>query len=95
MQQLTREQAVQIHDSEGWKELSDVERFTFQLNQSRLCMPFGEFHRCAEVALGRPVWTHEFADRDSLANEFESGNQATFDDVVTKLAKYFPVNTEQ
>jgi hypothetical protein len=72
VKQLTREQAIQMHDLEGWKALTDVERFQFQLGQNRLCMPFSEFHRCAEVALKRPVWTHEFAGRDKLRKEFEA-----------------------
>lgn len=29
-----------------------------------LCGPFAAFHEYAEQAMGRPVWTHEFATRE-------------------------------
>lgn len=32
-----------------------------------LMMPVGEFHRRIELKLGRPVWTHEFANKDLWA----------------------------
>lgn len=48
---------------------TDRERFLAQLLANLLFMPMGEFHRCAEVALGRGVFTHEFADPRSLLLE--------------------------
>lgn len=35
-----------------------------------LMMPFGVFQEAADVALGRPVFTHEFAKPDRLWDEF-------------------------
>ncbi len=32
-------------------------------------MPFGVFHEAVEKALGRPVFTHEFANPDALKSE--------------------------
>lgn len=88
MEQLTREQAIAFHDSEAWKEMTDVERAAFQLNQECLCMPFAEFHRCVGVALGRPVWTHEFAFSDKLREEMNGKAKApTFDEILAMLPK--------
>lgn len=28
------------------------------------CCPFGEFHKDVEDRMGRPVFTHEFADKE-------------------------------
>ena len=28
------------------------------------CGPFEDIHQLAELMLGRPVWTHEFADKE-------------------------------
>jgi hypothetical protein len=33
-------------------------------------MPFAEFQKSMQEALGRPVWTHEFADCGRLRAEF-------------------------
>lgn len=68
--QLTKEQAIALHDDECWKDWTHRQRFEFQLHQDCLCMPFNVFHEAAEKALGRSVWTHEFAFRDDLVKEF-------------------------
>ena len=44
----------------------------FQLYEERLCMPFPLFHKAVEEALGRPVYTHEFAGVENLRQEFEA-----------------------
>jgi len=70
MEQLTKEQAIEFYDSGAWKNMTSKERAAFQLEQDLLCMPFGEFHKAVEEALGRPVWTHEFGlNRDGLRDE--------------------------
>lgn len=57
---MTQEQAIALHDSEFWKELSLRDRAMFQMFEPRLCMPFDVFHEAVEKTLGRPVFTHEF-----------------------------------
>jgi hypothetical protein len=69
-QQLTQAEAIAFHDSGAWEKLDLKERALFQFGQRLLCMPFGEFQRATEELLGRPVWTHEFADPDSLLDEY-------------------------
>jgi hypothetical protein len=68
--QLTEEEAIALHRSGRWQKWTDVQRAKFQLFQRRLCMPFEEWHRCMEVALDRPIWTHEFAFHASLIEEW-------------------------
>ena len=61
MKELTEEQAIALAVSEFWKDMSYQARAEFQMNTERLCMPFDVFHEAMEKALGRSVWTHEFA----------------------------------
>jgi hypothetical protein len=70
MTQLNKEEAIMLSKTNFWEKLNYSDRFKFQLFQNRLCMPFDIFHEAAEKTLGRPIWTHEFADRDRLRNEF-------------------------
>jgi hypothetical protein len=60
-EQLTRAQALAFHDSGYWREMTPVDLATFQLEQPFLCVPWSVFHDAVERALGRGVWTHEFA----------------------------------
>lgn len=39
--------------------------------------PFSDLHEYAEKVLGRPIWTHEFADED-VANELKEKSRADF-----------------
>jgi hypothetical protein len=57
-------------ETKWWERLTPTEVFRAQAH-ALLAMPFSEFHRCAEEALGRPVWTHEFADMDRLLGEHD------------------------
>ncbi len=59
---ITREQAVKFSESGWWEGKTACEITALQLYESRLCMPeLQMFHEAVEVALGRPVFTHEFA----------------------------------
>ena len=76
MNQLTKEQATELFDSEFWTDMTHRERAEFQIFQDRLCMPFDVFHKAIEKTLDRPVWTHEFGfNSDGIAAELrgESG----------------------
>lgn len=48
MQKLTKEQAIVITGFTGRMATKD----------------FGTFHKDVEARLGRPVWTHQFADKE-------------------------------
>lgn len=72
MRQVTKKHAIKLYDNkvlEGWELERKVE---FQLNQKRLCMPFNLFHKAVQEYFKRPVYTHEFADQQSMLKEFYS-----------------------
>ena len=65
---MTKEEAIKLHDSGFWEDMTHEQRAMFQMNEERLCMPFSVFHEAVEKTLGRSVWTHEFAS-DGLKKE--------------------------
>jgi hypothetical protein len=86
VEQLTKEQAIRFAASGAWESMSLMDRARFQLEQGKLCMPFEVFHAAVEHALGRPVWTHEFADPQTLRDElYERSPKATMAEVVAKI----------
>ena len=68
---MTKEEAIKMYNSNWWEDKTPEEIVKFQLYEDRLCMPFDKFHEAIEKALGRSVWTHEFADHEGLITEFE------------------------
>lgn len=68
---MDKEIAIALGNSNWWDCESAKGIVDFQLYEDRLCMPFDEFHKALEKALGRPVWTHEFADQKGLQDEYE------------------------
>ena len=70
---MTREQAIAIGESGWWKLYPARDVALAQLRQPFLCMPFGDFHRIVEDAIGGPVWTHEFARPASLIEGGQRG----------------------
>ena len=69
--QFTSDEAVAFHDSGEWKNWSDAQIAHFQMRQQFLAIPFERFHAAVQKTLGRPVWTHEFADREALIAELD------------------------
>jgi hypothetical protein len=67
---LTQEEAISLAESGWWREKSPQEIVAFQLFEGRLAMDFDAFHEAVEAALGRPVWTHEFAEPNHLRDAF-------------------------
>jgi len=83
---MTSEEAIAFADRRDWEKLTPSERAMFQLGQEFLAMPFSIFHEGMEELLGRPVWTHEFADRARLLSEAEGKTaKASFSDVYAML----------
>jgi hypothetical protein len=79
---LTKDEAVALSESGWWKEKTPQEIVKFQLFEDRLSMDFRAFHEAVEKALGRPVWTHEFAEPVHLRDAFlaiESGEKSEDD----------------
>lgn len=85
---LTEEQAVRLGESEWWKRATQRQIVGFQLFCDRLCVDFGVFHKAVEVVLGRPVWTHEFAQSnvDNLRREFLGDKESpTMKDIIALI----------
>lgn len=66
MKQVTKEEAIRIHDSKEWKNWSHEKKAGFQIRQKRLCMPFSVFRESVGEVLNRPVWTYEFASDEFI-----------------------------
>jgi len=84
--QFNKKQAIAIAESGIWKEWSDEEIVRVQLFQNLLCMKFSRFHEAVEKILKRPVYTHEFAFKDNLVQEYLGNKQApTFDEIINLI----------
>lgn len=86
-QSIGSEAAIALYDTKWWSGKPEREVAEFQMHHAELCMPFDEFHRCMEVALGRPVWTHEFGlDFDGLLAELMGERKApTFGQILALI----------
>lgn len=81
--QVSKEQAIKLFREFNWGKVDDVSKFLFQISQDRLCMNFSDFHKATEKALGRSVWTHEFAKPNILIQEFfKLREKATLQDIM-------------
>lgn len=69
-EELTEQEARQISDLQWYEERTPQEIVDFQLYEKRLCMPFDRFQQAVAQALGRPVFTHEFAIKGLLTREY-------------------------
>ncbi len=78
---MTEAQAIALFDSKWWEDHDARTIATFQLGEKRLCMPFSEFQRALSAVLGRPVWTHEFANRHALLAEMYGGKPPTMSEI--------------
>jgi hypothetical protein len=84
--QLTETQAVELCKRKWWLDLDKIAVVQFQLSQNKLCCDFAYFHSAVEEALGRSVWTHEFANPDLLWEELhEKRNPPSLEEIVSLL----------
>ena len=68
---MTKQEALTKWETEWWEVAMANEIVAFQLYEDRLCLPFDKFHEAVEEVLGRPVFTHEFADQKRLCEEHQ------------------------
>ena len=88
MKQLTKEQAIAFGENKCYEGMTYRQIAEFQMEQDKLCMPFGIFHEAMEKTLGRPVFTHEFAFRDSLKKELYGEKESpTFEEICALIPK--------
>ena len=70
VKQLTKEQAIEIYESNVWKNWTPEQILDLQLFQHRTCVPTNVFYDAMEKVLGRKILIHEFAFLDELAKEY-------------------------
>ena len=68
---MKKEEAIKLYNSKWWEGKTAKEVVDFQLYEEKLCIEFSAFHKAIEKVLGRPVFTHEFADQKALQEEYE------------------------
>lgn len=71
MKQITKAEAKAIGAAGEWKTWTDEQLVAFQLYQDKLAVPFERLQIALEHVLGRPVWTHEFANLKQLRAEHQ------------------------
>lgn len=84
---LTKEQAIELHESNFWEDMSHEEIAKFQMNEKLLCMPFSTFHEALEKTLGRPIFTHEFVfNAKGLKKEINGEiGKPSFEDIINLI----------
>lgn len=86
MKQLTREQAIAFCENKGYEGWTARQIAEFQLQQDRLCVPMDLFHESINEALGRSVFTHEFAKPELLLKELNGERPTpTFEEIVEMI----------
>ena len=68
--QLTKKQAIAFANSDVWQGWTAEQIVQLVLFQKKLCIPFDKFHEAITEVLGRPVYSHEFACRDLIVEEY-------------------------
>lgn len=83
---IGRNKAIELADSH-WRELCSAREIAeFQLHVAELCMPFDALHQAMETALGRGVFSHQFANLERLAAELRGDLPApTLDEIIALI----------
>jgi len=88
MKQLTEKEAIAFYENKLYDHLTTSQKAFFQMEQERLCMPFGVFQEAVQEVVGRPVWTHEFAKPDLLRKEMRGERKApNFQEILDMIPK--------
>lgn len=85
---MNKQEAIKLYDTKWWESKTKDEIAEFQIHEPKLCCPFDVFHEAVEAWLGRPVWTHEFADTQALIDEKEGKRRV--EDPITSLRRVAP-----
>ena len=85
---MDREEAIRLYNTKWWKLKTEEEIAEFQIHQPKLCCPFEVFHKAMETWLGRSVWTHEFANPQTLIDEKEGRRR--FEGPIQSLQRIAP-----
>jgi len=85
---MTKSEAIAKYDSKWWESATTKEIVDVQLYEQFLCCPFDVFHKAMGEALGRPVFTHEFAGQKALQEEYEGKRE--YDGILDSLERVAP-----
>ena len=87
--EITKEEAINLYNSNFWEKMTPKEIAEFQINTPRMCMPFDVFHQAVGKALDRPVWNHElFLYKDGIIEELRGERPApSFEDIINLIPK--------
>lgn len=86
MKQLTKEETILFAENELWKDIPEKELAEFIISQKLLCVPLEVMYETLSKALGRPVYTHEFAYPDHLLQELKGDKpRSTFEDIINLI----------
>ncbi len=67
--ELTKDQAIEMCQSNWWEGMPDRDVCVFQMHQRLLCLPFDIFIVIMERVLDRPIMTHEFINWEGMRRE--------------------------
>jgi hypothetical protein len=88
MRQLTREEAIAFARQKGYANWTPEQIAAFQLEQELMCMNLSDYQEAMEKALGRPVWTHEFAKPELLKAELlKQIKTPSLEEIINKIPK--------
>lgn len=88
LEEVVEETKSKYGDNRWWDSDDPNVLFLGQINEPILLVDFVKFHKATEKALGRPVFTHEFAAsvHELLIEEFEGKiPKPAFDDILAKI----------
>lgn len=87
---LTRIEARQLMKLKWYKGKTPQEIVSFQLFQTRICLPFRKYQKAMETVLGRPVQIQEFKDIPLLREEYRRNRFFRFSPKKAKNQKRKP-----
>ena len=79
---IGKDAASALAKTKWWEGRTAREIATYGVLIRELCIPFDLLHKSVEEALGRPVWTHEFASERLYDELLGNVSAPTFDDVL-------------
>lgn len=82
---IGRDAAIALAKTKWWEGLQSRDIAIRGLSIRELCIPFAMLHEHVEKALGRPVFTHEFASLRILDEVLGNVPAPTFDEIVAMI----------
>ncbi len=69
---MTKEEAIELYETNWWESKSAYEIVKFQLYEPLLCMPIDQFDKAVQEVLGMSIWSFEFnSNFETIKKEFK------------------------